>query len=285
MLETYVLHITKECNMSCTYCYEEDKGSVYSWDEIRGLLEKIVSLNKHFVLEFLGGEPCLRVDLIKKAVDYLESLPDIRVERYAITTNGTIVTDELKEVMRSCDRVYWHPSIDGNKFMNSLRVMKDGHNSYDVVVKNIQEMLKLFGEDRIGVHLVTHPYNINCLRDGVHDLYGHGVRLFGIGTVEKTIVIDDAYCAAFIEQHRLLSGDVKVGRLDAMISSFSGVKPKTDSRHYIKDASGKTVLETYGRAQGDIKDDPGYRTPAAGSPLGDKIFSLRDRVYTEHHRA
>lgn len=43
MLERYVIHTTKICNMNCTYCYEQDKTSTYTWDEIKGVLDGIVA--------------------------------------------------------------------------------------------------------------------------------------------------------------------------------------------------------------------------------------------------
>ena len=34
-METYVIHVTKECNMNCLYCYEKDKTSTYTWEEVK----------------------------------------------------------------------------------------------------------------------------------------------------------------------------------------------------------------------------------------------------------
>jgi len=94
-METYVVHVTKQCNCRCVYCYEKDKYSTYTWEEVKELIDNIVKYNRRFNIEFLGGEPLLAFDLIKKSVDYLESMNDIEVEQYVITTNGTILTDEM----------------------------------------------------------------------------------------------------------------------------------------------------------------------------------------------
>ena len=105
MLETYVLHITKECNMQCIYCYEKDKTSTYTWDELKTLLNNIIKHNRNFNLEFLGGEPCLRTDLIKETVNYLESIENLNVDNYIITTNGTIINDELIDLMKKYQKI------------------------------------------------------------------------------------------------------------------------------------------------------------------------------------
>ena len=282
--ETYVLHITKECNMMCRYCYEQDKTSTYEWHDIKELLDDIVKYNNNFSLEFLGGEPCLRTDLIKKTVKYLSNINDVNVQSFMITTNGTIVDDVLIETMKKYNNVSYAFSMDGNNIMNCLRIMKTGHNSHDIVVKNAKKMLELFGPDRISCHFVTHPYNIGYLNDGIDHLYNIGIRSFGIGTIESTIIIDEDYCKTFIKQHKILSDRIKKGELPNInISLFSWLKPITDERHYIKDDTGKTILETYGRAKNDIKDTNKYNNINSFSDLGNTIYFIREAVYFYHN--
>ena len=99
-METYVIHVTKQCNMQCKYCYEEDKTSIYSWDEIKKFIDILVSKSPdQFIVEFLGGEPLLAWDLIRQAYEYLESFPNKQIESYALTTNGTILTDEILDYL------------------------------------------------------------------------------------------------------------------------------------------------------------------------------------------
>jgi len=287
MLETYVLHITKECNMNCKYCYETDKTSTYSWEELKIILDNIIKHNNHFNLEFLGGEPCLRIDLIRKTVEYLSSVKspkNVIVERFYITTNGTYINDDLIKLMQEYQNITYAFSMDGTPIMNSMRIMKTGYNSHDIVIENAKKLLDIFGPERISNHMVTHPFNIGYFNDGIDHFYNVGIRHFGIGTVESTMTIDDDYCNTFIEQHRILSDRIKNGELKGIhIGLFESIKPKTDSRHYIKDKDGKTLLETYGRKEDDIKDSAEYKTSASGSPLGDKIYKLREAVYNYHN--
>lgn len=285
MIETYVLHITRQCNMACAYCYESDKNSEYTWDEIKDTIDSIIKYNTEFNLEFLGGEPCLRVDLIDQTINYLKS-KNVKVLSFLITTNGTIVNDLLINILLSNENVFWFASIDGNKFMNSLRVTKDGYNSYDLVTSNLQKLKKAGVPDgQINAHLVTHPYNIAQLTDGVVDLYKQGFRNFGIGTVESTITIDEEYCELFVEQHKVLSDLIKKEKLPGCsIGSFSWLKPSTDSRFYLRDSTGKLVLETYGRAASDIKDTGTYIVHQGGSDVTKLIQGIREAVYHLHNR-
>ena len=169
--------------------------------------------------------------------------------------------------------------------MNLLRTMKTGHNSYDTVIKNFTTLKEKLGHsDQLGCHLVTHPYNIGYFVDGIKDLYDKGFRRMGIGTIESTITIDGLYCKEFIRQHKMLSDRMKAGEFPGLsIDLFNGIKPKSDGRHYIKDASGRTLLETYGRSDGDIKDSEEYKAECASSPLGDMIYNIREEVYRYHN--
>lgn len=288
MLETYVLHVTKECNMNCTYCYEKDKSSKYEWNDIKVLLDDIIKYNKEFNLEFLGGEPCLRVDLIEKTIDYLNSVPDVSVKNFTITTNGTIVTQQLIDLLKTNSNVRWSASIDGNRLMNFMRIIKENKmNSYDTVVKNFRRLRDELGDrgnKQLSCHLVTHHYNIGYLNDGITDLYNVGFRNFGIGTIESTLTIDDAYCDSFIKQCQILSDRIKVGKLPGIyIGIFNELKPEDDKRHYIRDETGKVILETYGRANNDIKDTEEYKTISSSSPISDKINYIRKTVYNYHN--
>lgn len=286
MLETYVLHITKQCNMKCIYCYEKDKTSEYEWDDIKVILDNIIKYNTHFKLEFLGGEPCLRIDLIKQTIEYLESIDQISVDSYYITTNGTIVTDELIGLINKYkNKLYWSASLDGTKLMNSMRIMKTGDNSYDTVVKNIKKLLNSTSNRNISVHFVTHHYNIGYLNLGIDNLYKLGVRNFGIGTIESTMIIDDYYCNEFVKQLNFLSDRIKIKNEfpNINVDVLNNLKPKSDQRHYIRDSSGKTLLETYGRANNDIKDSEDYKTSPSSSPIGDLIYNIREKVYKYHN--
>lgn len=44
---------------------------------------------------FYGGEPLLEFDLIKKCVEYLEDKVKDKVIHFLITTNGTLLKDEI----------------------------------------------------------------------------------------------------------------------------------------------------------------------------------------------
>ena len=286
-METYVIHVTKQCNLDCTYCYEDDKQSVYPWKEVHTLLENIVAHNKDpkFVIEFLGGEPMLAFDHIKKAVKFLD--PTGRVARYVITTNGTIVSDDVIAFLQQHTNVTFAISMDGTRTMNQLRVFKETRkNSYDVVAANIKTLLaSQLQPKQVQVHMVTHPYNVASLYRGIQHLYRLGIRHIGIGTIEKTMELTDEYCHRFIAEMELVSLGIKSQVFPGLyVDILEWLKPKSDKRTYLRDPlTNQVVAETYGRTtEADVTSAGIYTSHVGVSKLGDTIFHLRHTVYRNH---
>lgn len=280
-METYVIHVTKECNCACTYCYEQDKTSKYSWDEIKKLLDDILEHKTgKFTIEFLGGEPLMAFDHIKRAVAYFGSGVD-----FTITTNGTILTDEIVLFLKDNPNVRFSASLDGHRYANFMRVFKEGDkcNTYDKVIKNLQWLQREGIE--FSVHMVTHPYNVAFLSDSIDHLYKLGVRNIGVGTVESTITITQSYCDRFIEELGIVSEKIHAGEYPGLhVGELEGVKPYTDTRTYIRDESGKVVGESYGRAGDDITHTNLYNFQKCSekTAVSEMIYHIRRTVYENH---
>ena len=276
-LETYVLHITKKCNMNCIYCYEKDKDSIYSWDQIKHLLDDILKYNNYFNMEFLGGEPCLNIDIIEKTIDKIKS----NVNEFYITTNGTIIDDKLILLLKQNQNLYWYASMDGTPRMNCLRVMKSGYNSHDIVIENYKYLVNSgIDNKQLGIHMTIHPYNMTQIVKGVNYLYNMGIRNISIGIVESTILIGKEYCNIFIDQHKILTDMFIDNQFPNLILSSFHTTPNTTKRYYIQNRNkSKTILECYGKKENDIKDSEDYKTDPSFSVLGNVIPELKKIVY------
>ena len=88
--------LTASCNLRCAYCYQNAKrGQAASWETVCAALDLVRGVRGPDVrLLFTGGEPLLEFDLLRRAVDRLESIrpPGLRV-RYELVTNGTRLGD------------------------------------------------------------------------------------------------------------------------------------------------------------------------------------------------
>lgn len=288
-MERYVIHVTKECNMKCLYCYERDKLSSYTWEEIKALIDNIIANNKEdaYSIEFLGGEPLLEFEYVKDSIAYFMEHDPEHVDHFIITTNGTVMTDAIIAQLKDNKNVFFSISLDGTKTMNQLRTMiSSGENSYDRVVSNIGRVISEVGADQVGVHMVIHPFNVSSLHDGIHHLYDLGVRHISVGTVESTIEIDSVYARRFTREMAFVSEEMSKGELPGVhIDLFDYLKPRTDTRKYIKDpVTGKVLGESYGRTSDDVTAIEDYNTISTSSPIGNFIYTIRETVYNNHQQ-
>lgn len=286
MLETYVIHVTKQCNCDCLYCYEKDKESLYTLEEVKEYVDQLLAYRTcdEFVVEFLGGEPMLAFDIICGIYEYLEEKEEIRIPSYGITTNGTIMNEEILAYLQQHPKLHVAASLDGHIYANQLRVFKESRkNTYEAVIKN----LHLLQEHGIScsVHMVTHPYNVAFIADSIDILYAEGIRRIGLGTVESTMPIDEDYCERFIQECDLVSKKICSGDYEGLhIHEFEGVKPVSDVRSYIRDASGKVIGESYGRAGEDITYAAQYQVTRCTeqTKVSVMIQRIRETVYQQH---
>lgn len=288
-METYVCHVTKECNCMCRYCYEQDKTSIYAWNDVYNFICNMVEYRTSdtFNIEFLGGEPLLAFNHIVGVVEtFKDVFPNITIPNFIITTNGTILNDNIVYFLKDNPNVRFCASLDGTRFMNMLRITKELQNTYDLAMPNLK---RLISEGlRPSVHMVTHPFNVGYLSMGIEHIYNQGIMDIGIGTVESTIIIGKEYCDRFISELKIISNKIKHGLLPGLnVHELNSLKPREDKRHYIYDESGKVIGETYGRSGNDIvskNDKTGYIAQNMESKLGCLIEDIREIVYTNHQK-
>lgn len=288
-METYVIHVTKECNCDCTYCYEQDKVSKYTWEEVRELIDNIVKYrtSDEFVVEFLGGEPLMAWDLIKKSYEYLEYNDSVNVASYALTTNGTIMSEEIADYISKNEKMNFAVSMDGNEWSNQLRIFKGNRkNTYTKVMENI-EFLRGYGVET-SIHIVTHLYNVASIVESVDHLYKKGIRFIDLGTVESVMTIDEEYCRMFVSELDEVSRRMVEGMYpDLGIGLFNSIKPKSDVRSYIIDEeTGKTIGESYGRSGDDLTKSGEYKVNRCDSEnvISNMIYDIRETVYYNHQK-
>lgn len=133
---TCMLIVTHACNLNCTYCYESHKKNAYM---DTNLAKEIISREAQFVqdsdqfdeleIDFMGGEPLMNFPLIKEIVEWLETgVIDVPWICFA-TTNGTLLTDEIKAWLREHKRSFvTGASYDGTGQMQSTNRGTDKYN-------------------------------------------------------------------------------------------------------------------------------------------------------------
>lgn len=151
-LNAMILQVTQNCNMRCRYCAFSGDGTsnrkhsnINMSEEIA--IDAIDFFRKHSEysdrasISFYGGEPLIMYGLVKMCIDYCkEVMPDKRME-YRMTTNGTVISDEIVEFLAR-ENVLLTVSIDGPKKIHDKyrRFAIDGSGTFDRVYRNLSHI-------------------------------------------------------------------------------------------------------------------------------------------------
>lgn len=140
-----------DCNFRCKYCYEKfvdctiesQKSSILKF--VKNKFEQYQFKDIH--VSWFGGEPLLGYrDIldISKALIELSSTYGIRYHS-DMTTNGYLLNSRtLSRLVTECQVQSYQITVDGTKEgHDNQRVLKNGHGSYDRIIKNLSNAQKL----------------------------------------------------------------------------------------------------------------------------------------------
>lgn len=148
----YIIAIpTLRCNFSCSYC-QVSRASVnskgYDWDKetLKRFKNFIKDLNTNYVkIEFQGGEPTIRLDIIEDVIKYCKKL-DKEFE-FIICTNLSNLNEKFQEILEY-PQVKISTSLDGNELVTSANRTNDNEQT-KIFFKNLDYILKKFGPSKI----------------------------------------------------------------------------------------------------------------------------------------
>lgn len=93
------LLMTYRCNLRCKYCYIHTKKDIdMSLETAKSIIEPFLMTPGELLdIKFYGGETLMAFDVIKPLVEWVESRHWPRLYRFFGSTNGTLLTPEIKE--------------------------------------------------------------------------------------------------------------------------------------------------------------------------------------------
>ncbi|UCE08326.1 MAG: radical SAM protein, partial [bacterium] len=116
---TYLyLDVTNNCILSCDYCFRGKKNKQrLSWEIGTKTIDFLIRHSQNqrsLVVGFIGGEPLLEFELIKKLVPYakLKTAYYGKEINFHVTTNCVLVNDEIIHFFRQ-HNIRFLTSIDG----------------------------------------------------------------------------------------------------------------------------------------------------------------------------
>jgi uncharacterized protein len=154
-LQTIVLNVTNQCNLSCQYCYEfgedkvatpEGKPKFMEWETAKSSVEYLFAESqgrKSVHITFFGGETLMNFPLLKRVVEYSRArAEELQVKLdFSLTTNATLLTPAIIEYLAE-NAIGVTVSMDGPKEMqDKFRVFSNGRGSYDIIKPKVQNLL------------------------------------------------------------------------------------------------------------------------------------------------
>lgn len=134
------LKVTELCNMKCKYCYrDEDESVEISFQRTIDFFDELAEYYEgQMVCSFHGGEPLIRIDIIKKILEVLSGKKYYNRMSFTIQTNGTLINEEIIEIFKKY-KVGIGISLDYIGDCEDVnRIMIDGRYTSNLVRKKLK---------------------------------------------------------------------------------------------------------------------------------------------------
>jgi radical SAM protein with 4Fe4S-binding SPASM domain len=149
-----VWNTTQRCNLKCIHCYTKSENKPYqnelTTQEAKTFIEDLANF-KVPVLLFSGGEPLLRQDLFEIA----SQASNLGI-RTVLSTNGTLITQEIAQNLKTAGFTYIGVSIDGAETTNNK--FRNNPQAFNQAITGIRNCLK--AGIKPGLRFTVTNYNI-----------------------------------------------------------------------------------------------------------------------------
>lgn len=198
-LQTLVMNLTNQCNLSCQYCYEfgedkiatpEGRKKFMDWETAKTSVDFLFAQSegrRAVHVTFFGGETLMNFPLLQSVVDYSRTRAEERGVSvdFSLTTNATLLTPAIIDYLAE-NRVGVTVSLDGPREMNDkFRIFANGRGSYDIIAPKVRDLLARHHTRPIAarVTMTSHAMDVfKIYRHLKHDLGFHEVGFAPVTT-------------------------------------------------------------------------------------------------------
>jgi len=248
-LQTLVLNLTNQCNLSCQYCYEfgadkvatpEGKPKFMDLETAKASVDFLLAQSegrRAIHITFFGGETLMNFPLLKQVVAYANDRAQAqgRSIDFSLTTNATLLTPAIVEFL-SENRIGVTVSMDGPKEMHDrLRVFANGRGSYDIIEPKVRFLIQ---------HHRTRPITarvtltsgvtdvVKIFRHLTQDLGFHEVGFAPVTTSPNQLyAIESRGMDRVLDEFHLLAGEYLEYALRGQMHGFTNVSDTLAELH------------------------------------------------------
>ena len=295
--------VTDACNLKCTYCYQINKG-IHSmpFEVAQKFIDMLLENDKNtqqyldtracdaVIIEFIGGEPFLEVDLMNQIMEYFikriieTNHPWQYNWRICISSNGVLYFNPKVQafIKKWIDHLSFNISIDGNKQLHdTCRIFPDGTGSYDKAIAGVHHYVNILGGN-MGSKMTLAPANVAYTFEAVKGLIDEGYHEINLNCIfEKGWEEKDA--ATLYYQLKQLSDYVLENNLEDELyismyeENFFHPKDKNDTQNWCG-GNGAMISVDY---KGDIYPCIRYMESSLGNNIEPVIIgNVNDGIMT-----
>ena len=240
-LQTLVLNLTNQCNLSCQYCYEfgadkvatpSGKPKFMDFETAKASIDFLLNQSsgrRGVHITFFGGETLMNFPVLKQVVTYAKdrSAGEGRSIDFSLTTNATLLTPAIIEFL-SENRIGVTVSMDGPADLHDkLRVFANGRGSYDVIEPRVRALIQNHRTRPITARVTLTSGVTDVIRIFRHlknDLGFHEVGFAPVTTSPNRLyAINDRGMDQVLEQFHILADEYLEYALRGEMHGFSNV--------------------------------------------------------------
>jgi len=198
---------TLRCNLKCDYCQSRSEPNVKKKDLTKSTAKKIIDFifsiphpSKRIHIEFQGGEPLIRWDIIKHIIEYTRKESKKRsflFPSFSMTTNLLLMNDKIARdiINYRKNRISFTvtTSLDGpREIHDSQRKYLDGKGSYNSLVDKINLLQKKY-KIRVSTLSVITKNSLSHEKEIINELIEHKLINFKFIPINLTGRTFDKY--------------------------------------------------------------------------------------------
>jgi len=215
-----LLVVTESCNFDCDYCYVLKSKKDMSYGTAKKALDDFMhgSVKDKEVI-FIGGEPLMKYDIIKKLILYSKSR-DYEV-KFGFPTNGSLLTQEILEFF-SEEKVHVSLSVDGPEEINDSHRINDKKRD----LSSILGLCKHY--KNVGIRMTVSPDFSNKMFNNFKFFFNLGFDKVNLQPVQKVFWGKEKIISYLNELNKIIvfakNNKVKMSILDDCFSEDNAVK-------------------------------------------------------------